>query len=62
MEVVSRIFKANPAPCHNDIVRGFLANGYGVKRAEYWIKQFVRLGIICLSADNKYRIPKEYAA
>lgn len=55
-------FKANKEATAADIRRWFLVNGYGPKRADYWLNQFVILGLIEKNERGAFTIAAEYAA
>ena len=45
-----------------DMRRWFLVGGYGPDRADYWINQFLTLGMIEKNHEGRYKIAEEYAA
>ena len=62
IDIVNKGFKANKEASLADMRRWFLVNGYGPKRADYWVNQFVSLGLIEKNAEGRYQIAAEYAA
>ena len=62
IDIVNKGFKATKTATLADMRRWFLVSGYGPKRADYWVNQFVGLGLIEKTTDGCYKIAEEYAA
>jgi hypothetical protein len=43
------------------MVRWFIAEGYGANRANHWINEFIRYGLIEKSGDLTYRVASTFA-
>ncbi len=39
-----------------DLIRHFMVGGYGEKRAKYWIRQYVKRGLLLLKGPNQYAL------
>ena len=61
IQVFDKGFRVNPKPCRADMVRWFIAEGYGAKRADHWINEFVRYGLIEKNQDLTYRVASTFA-
>ena len=61
IQVFDKGFRVNPKPCRADMVRWFIAEGYGAKRADHWINEFLRYGLIEKHEDLTYRVASTFA-
>lgn len=62
IDIVNKGFRAVDSATLADIRRWFLVGGYGPDRADYWVNQFLGLGLIEKNGDGRYKIAEEYAA
>ena len=62
IDIVNKGFKAAKEATLADMRRWFLVSGYGPNRADYWVNQFVCLGLIEKTERGTYTIAAEYAA
>lgn len=62
IDILNKGFKAVKEATLADMRRWFLVSGYGPKRADYWVNQFVSLGLIEKNKDGLFTIAAEYAA
>ena len=61
IQVFDKGFRINPKPCMADMVRWFIAEGYGSNRANHWINEFIRYGLIEKRDDLTYRVASTFA-